>query len=153
MQRRGSDKSTERYTMKIKDVMTRSVDIVTPTTKLAQAARIMRDHDVGMLPVGEGDRLVGSLTDRDIVVRAVAQGKAPDSTDVAAAMTSEVLYCFDDQSVEEVAANMGEKQVRRLPVVDRDKKLVGIVSLGDISLGAPGKAASEALERVSRHTH
>jgi CBS domain-containing protein len=139
--------------MQIKDVMTEKVDLVNPTTTLADAARKMREDDVGALPVGEGDDLVGMITDRDITVRAIAEGKDPAATTVRDAMSEDVLYCFEDQSTEEVAANMGAQQIRRLPVVNRDKRLVGIVSLGDLSSSSARREAGEALGRISEPAH
>lgn len=135
--------------MLVKDAMTTEVDLIEPTTILCEAARIMRDDNVGILPVAEDDRLVGMLSDRDIVVRAIAQDKDTRSTPVREAMSSRVLYCYDDQSVDEVAANMSENQVRRLPVLNRDKRLVGIVSLGDVSVAGSARAAGEALEGIA----
>lgn len=139
--------------MQIKDVMTEKVDLVNPATMLADAARKMRDQDIGALPVGEGDQLVGMITDRDITVRAIAEGKDPKGTPVREAMSDRLLYCFEDQSSEEVAANMGRLQVRRLPVMNRDKRLVGIVSLGDLSAAGGDKEAGEALGRISEAAH
>jgi CBS domain-containing protein len=139
--------------MKIKEVMTADVDVINPAAMLVEASRRMRDEDIGALPVGENDKLVGMVTDRDIVVRAVAEGKDPEKTAVREAMSDHVLYCFEDQSTEEVSANMGENQVRRLPVVNRDKRLVGIVALGDLSSrGATGEAGS-ALGEISESSH
>lgn len=139
--------------MQIREVMTEKIDLVNPTTTLAEAARKMREDDVGALPVGEGDSLVGMITDRDITVRAIAEGKDPAATTVRDAMSDQVLYCFEDQSTEEVAANMGRRQIRRLPVVNRDKRLVGIVSLGDLSAGGANKEAGEALGLISETAH
>ena len=139
--------------MQIRDVMTREVDLVDPTTVLTDAARLMRDGDVGVLPVGENDRLIGVVTDRDIVVRALANSRNPDSTPVREAMSDKVFYCFDDQSTEEVAANMGDQQIRRLPVVNRDKRLVGIVTLGDLSAGGATREAGAALGLISESAH
>ncbi len=119
--------------MKIGDVMTRTVQTTSPDASIQEAARTMAELDSGVLPVEEGDRLVGMITDRDIAVRAVAQGKGPDSP-VREAMTPEVKYCFEDDDVGEVARNMAEIKVQRLPVMSRDKRLVGIVSLGDIAI-------------------
>jgi CBS domain-containing protein len=135
--------------MKIGDVMTRDVQVVTPNTTLRQAAATMKEIDVGALPVAEHDKLVGMLTDRDIAVRAVADGKGPD-TMVREAMTPEVRYCFEDEDVAHVAENMADIQVRRLPVVDRDKRLVGIVSLGDLATEAPDTKSARALRGVSQ---
>jgi CBS domain-containing protein len=136
--------------MLISDVMTRDVDLIDPGTTLKQAASRMRDRDVGSLPVAENDRLVGMVTDRDIVVKGVAEARDAGSTTAREVMSANVLYCFDDQSVEEVLANMGDVQVRRLPVVDRDKKLVGIVSIGDLAKKGPAKKAGEALKDISK---
>ena len=129
--------------------MTQVVRIASPDQPIREAARTMTAIDSGALPVGENDRLVGMITDRDIAVRAVAKGKNPD-TPVRDIMSSEIRYCFDDQELDEVAANMADVKVRRLPVVNRDKRLVGIVSLGDIALADdPGEAASAALCGIS----
>lgn len=119
--------------MKIQDAMTRDVQIANPNMPVRQAARMMAEIDAGALPVGENDRLVGMITDRDIAVRAVAEGKGPETV-VREIMSPDICYCFDDQEIDEVAANMADVKVRRLPVVNRDKRLVGIVSLGDIAL-------------------
>lgn len=135
--------------MKIKDTMTRNVRTISPTSTIREAAKLMIDIDAGSLPVAENDRLVGMLTDRDIAVRAVAAGKGPETT-VGEAMSPEVLYCYDDQDVDEVCENMADVQVRRLPVVSRDKKLVGIVSLGDLANAGHSDAAGEALEGIAR---
>src|SRR3954452_633180 len=118
--------------MKVGEVMTREVEMATPDDALQEAAGRMAELDTGVLPVGEGDRLVGMLTDRDIAVRAVAQGKGPD-TKVRDAMTSDVKYCFDDEDCDQVIENMGDIKVRRLAVLNRDKRLVGIISLGDLA--------------------
>src|SRR5439155_16215688 len=109
----------------------RDVELANPQDTLNQAASMMKKLDSGVLPVGENDKLVGMLTDRDIAIRAVAEGKGPD-TKVREVMSAEVRYCFDDEDVAHVAENMAELQVRRLPVVNREKRLVGIVSLGDL---------------------
>lgn len=139
--------------MMVRDVMTPDVDVINPSANVAEAARRMRDEDIGALPVGEGDRLVGMVTDRDIVVRAVADGRDPESLSIRDVMSEKVLYCFDDQSTEEASANMGELQVRRLPVVNRDKRLVGIVSLGDLSNRGANLEAGEALSDISEPHH
>ena len=134
--------------MKISDVMTPDVRIAHPDQTVEQAARLMAELDAGVLPVGDDERLMGMITDRDIAVRCVANGKGPD-TKVRVIMSEEVKYCFADQDIEEVAANMADIQVRRLPVVDRDKRLVGIISLGDIATSAGGREAGEALAGIS----
>ncbi|MGH6918867.1 MAG: CBS domain-containing protein [Geminicoccaceae bacterium] len=138
--------------MQLKDVMTTKVQLTDPTAKLKEAAISMRDGNFGLLPVGANDRLVGTITDRDIAVRAVAEGKDPNTTTVSDVMSKGIHYCFEDQEVEEAARLMSEAQVRRLPVLDRDKRLVGIVALADLAtearLGAP---AGVALTGVSKN--
>jgi CBS domain-containing protein len=119
--------------MKIREIMTTDVEIVRAEMPLREAARLMRDVDTGFLPVGEEDRLIGTLTDRDIVVRAIAEGRDPDTATVRDAMTDELVFCYEDQETSEAAQLMAERQVRRLPVVDRDKRLIGIVSQGDLA--------------------
>ena len=134
--------------MKIRDAMTPEVRTISPEASIREAARIMSDTDVGALPVASGDRLVGMVTDRDIAVRGIAIGKGPDAT-VGEVMTHEVLYCREDDDVADVAENMADIQVRRLPVVNEDKRLVGIVSLADIA-DARSDEAGEALEGITR---
>ena len=138
--------------MQIREVMTSDVRLVDLGTTLKDAAQMMREGDFGLLPIGENDRLVGTITDRDIAIRAVASGKDPNSTTVRDAMSQGIFYCFEDQSVDEVAAMMGDKQVRRMPVLNRDKRLVGIVALGDLATerGADDDAG-EALSEISKH--
>ena len=120
--------------MKVSDCMTRDVRLTGPNQTLREAAALMAELDVGVLPVGENERLIGMITDRDIAVRGVACGRGPESM-VREVMTDDVKYCFADQTLEEVSRNMGDIQVRRLPVVDREKRLVGIISLSDIANG------------------
>jgi CBS domain-containing protein len=135
--------------MKIAECMTAEVEIVTPDQPIREAAQFMLRSDAGAMPVGEGDKLVGMVTDRDIAVRAVAAGRGPD-TPVRDVMTDEVIYCFDDDEVEEVAIKMSDRQVRRMPVLSRDdESLVGIVSLGDISRSEQSEAASVALDGIT----
>lgn len=134
--------------MQVRDAMTRDVAIVNAEETLQQAARVMAGVDTGILPVGEDGRLVGMISDRDIAVRGVALGKGPD-TKVREVMSSEVKYCFDDQDIAEVSENMGDIQVRRLPVLNRDRELVGIISIGDIAL-TDGSGAGSALQGIAR---
>ena len=135
--------------MKIAECMTPEVEIVSPDQPMREAAQFMLRADAGAMPVGEGDRLIGMVTDRDIAVRGVAAGRGPD-TPVRDVMTEEVIYCFDDEEVEEVALKMSDRQVRRMPVLSRaDETLVGIVSLGDISRSEQGEAASVALDGIT----
>lgn len=118
--------------MKVKDVMSRNCTFITPQTTLAEAARIMADQDIGFVPVAESDRMIGMVTDRDIVIRGVAKGADPKAP-VRDVMTGKTYYCFDDESAEDVCANMAELKVRRLPVVNREKRLIGVVSIGDLA--------------------
>ena len=135
--------------MKIKDVMTADVVVAGPDQTIADAARMMARCDAGALPVGEDDRLVGMITDRDIALRAVAKDLPPD-TPVRECMSKEVLYCFQDEDVEHVAENMGEQKVRRLPVLDREKRLVGIVSIGDLAMHSKPKTSGQAIAAISQ---
>ena len=134
--------------MKIREAMTTDVRIASPSQTIQQAARMMAELDAGVLPVGDNDRLVGMITDRDIAVRAVAEG-LPPGTPVSEVMSREVKYCFADDDVEEVAHNMGDIQVRRLPVLNQEKRLVGIVSLGDIAMAEGPETAGEAICGIS----
>jgi CBS domain-containing protein len=136
--------------MKVSEVMTRSVRTVAPNQSIQDAGSLMEELDIGVLPVADNDRLVGMITDRDIAVRAVAKGRGPETT-IREAMTKDVKYCFDDQTIDEVTQNMADIRVRRLPVVDRGKRLVGILSLGDIATnGKSQDEAGEALQGISR---
>jgi CBS domain-containing protein len=128
--------------------MSRDVRIADPTQSIREAAKLMAELDSGVLPVGDNDRLVGMITDRDIAIRAVAAGKGPD-TPVRDIMSSEVKYCFEDEDLDHVAKNMADIQVRRLPVVNREKRLVGIISLADLAQSEK-KAATKAVSGVSR---
>ena len=134
--------------MKVSDMMSGDVCVVAPGDTLRQAATLMAERDVGSLPVGEDDRLVGFLTDRDIAVRALAQGLGSEAR-VREVMSTEVRYCFDDDDVDEVALNMADLEVRRLPVINRDKRLVGIVSLGNFAQCGDPKASQELLQGVA----
>ena len=136
--------------MQVRDVMTNWAECVLSSDSLQEAARKMRDLDVGPLPVCEGDHLVGIITDRDITVRATAEALPPQLGQVRDVMTPDVVYCFEDQDVEEAARLMKELQIRRLVVLDRDKRLVGIVSLGDLAVETEDqKLAGKTLKQVS----
>jgi CBS domain-containing protein len=136
--------------MRVRDVMTRGVECVPPDATLQEAARKMRDLDVGPLPVCDKDRLAGMLTDRDITVRAVAEGRDPKTAKVRDFMTEGIDYCFEDDDAESAARQMREKQIRRLVVLNRDKRLVGIVSLGDLAVKTGDEhLAGKTLEEVS----
>ena len=130
--------------MRISEVMSRDVCVIAPGDTLVRAAGVMAKHDIGSLPVGENDRLVGFITDRDIVVRALAQGMGAEAT-VREVMSPEVKYCYVDDDIDDVAANMADLELRRLPVVDRDKRLVGIVSLANFAHSRDMKASQELL--------
>jgi len=135
--------------MKISECMTHRVRLVVPDARIRDAARVMAELDAGALPVGDKDRLVGMITDRDIAVRAVGAGKGPD-TPVSDIMTPEVRFCYEDDDVEQVAHNMANIQVRRLPVVNRNRQLVGIVTLGDLATHAQPGVIGETLGGISR---
>jgi CBS domain-containing protein len=135
--------------MKISEIMTRNVQLINPDQTVKSAAEKMAKIDAGALPVSEDNRLVGMITDRDIVVRCVAEGKECD-TKVRDVMTEEVKYCFEEDEVEDVADNMGTQQLRRLPVLNSEKRLVGIVSLGDIAANQDVDASGEALRGISQ---
>ena len=135
--------------MNVTDAMTFDVQLCTPDDTLKDAAEAMMTLDVGLLPVVDGDRLVGMISDRDIATRGVAMGLGPDAP-VREVMTEDVKYCFADQDLEEVTRNMGDIQVRRLPVLNRDKRLVGIIALGDIARAGAGDGMGEALSQISQ---
>ena len=135
--------------MKIRDCMSSDVQVAGPDDTIQSAAATMAQIDAGAIPVGEDGRLVGMITDRDIAIRAVAAGRGPQVR-VADIMSRDVKYCYDDEDTEQVLANMGDIQVRRLPVLSRDKRLVGIVSLGDLSRTGARAKTGEALGDISR---
>jgi CBS domain-containing protein len=141
--------------MIVQDIMSGGAECTQPTTTLREAARRMRDLDVGSLPVcGEGDRLVGMITDRDIAIRAVAEGDGADMTFVKNVMTPGIIYCYEDQEVQEAAELMEKHQVRRLVVLNRDKRLVGIISLGDLAVDTQNEQlAGHTLEAISVPVH
>jgi CBS domain-containing protein len=135
--------------MKITEVMTRDPELIAPEEPIREAARKMLDADTGALPVGDRERVVGFVTDRDITVRAVAEGRGPD-TPVREVMSEKLLFAWDDQDVDEVAMQMSDAQVRRFPVLSRaSERLVGVVSLGDIARLADEEAAELALSGIS----
>jgi CBS domain-containing protein len=135
--------------MKVSEAMTRDVRVAGPDETVQKAAQTMASLDAGVLPVGENDHLIGMITDRDIAIRGIAKGKGPKAK-VRDVMTEDVKYCFDDQEVEEVTRNMADIQVRRLPVLNREKRLVGILSLGDIAISRDGNVAGNALRGIAR---
>ena len=136
--------------MKVNQCMTSDVATVSPDDTIERAAQIMGSVDAGVLPVANGERLVGMITDRDIAVRGVGEGCSPDAR-VGDVMSQEVCYCYDDAETDEVLENMSQIQVRRMPVVNRDKRLVGIVSLGDLDREEP-EEAGRAMQGITRPT-
>jgi CBS domain-containing protein len=135
--------------MQISNVMSRDVQAIGPDQTLRDAAAIMGSLDAGVLPVEEKDKLIGMITDRDIAIRGIAKGKGPDAK-VRDVMSHEVKYCFEDEDVDHVAANMAELQVRRLPVMNRNKRLVGVVSLGDLATQGSLPKTAKALHGISQ---
>lgn len=136
--------------MKVSEVMSHQVELASPSDSIQRAAQLMARIDAGVLPVGDGDRLVGMITDRDIAIRGVGEGRSPTDTPVNEVMTREVKYCFEDDDVGKVAQNMAELQIRRLPVLSRDKRLTGIVSLGDIARDHEPSQTGSTLHHISR---
>ena len=135
--------------MRVSEAMSRNVRLADPGQSIRDVARVMSEIDAGAVPVQDNDRLVGMITDRDIAVRAVALGKGPDTPVRDVMSTEQVLYCYEDEDLDHVAKNMGEQRVRRLPVVNREKRLVGIVSLGDVAI-SENKAGGKAVSGVSK---
>ena len=137
--------------MRVAQAMTRNVRVASPDQNLIEAAKMMEECDCGSLPVGENDRLVGMITDRDIVIRALAQDKDAH-TKIRDIMSDEIEYCFEDDDVTDVAHNMGDLQVRRMAVLNSDKRLTGIISLGDIVNTGELQSATDALSGISEPT-
>ena len=141
--------------MRVSEIMSKDVHLASPQETIQQVARAMADQNLGFMPVTDGDRLVGSVTDRDLVVRALASGLDAD-TMVREVMTNEVKYCFEDDEIDDVTRNMGDIQLRRLPVVSRDKRLVGVVSLADAALNdtdCAGRGLQGIVRPGGAHTH
>jgi len=139
--------------MNINDIMTRGAQCVGPSVSLIRAADLMRELGVGFLPICENDRLIGTITDRDITIRGVAEARDMAGTPVSAIMSPEIVYVYEDQDVGEAARLMEVKQIRRLLVMDREKKLVGVVSLGDLAVGSGIQLSGEALKEISQPVH
>lgn len=137
--------------MHIKDIMTNIVHVATPDTAVANVATMMREGNFGSVPVAEQGRMIGMITDRDIVLRCIAEGLDPAGMTAEQCMSPRILYCHDSDTVADVLRNMGEQAVRRLPVIDAQKRLVGIVSIGDLSAACPDKSVSgEAMNQIRR---
>jgi CBS domain-containing protein len=136
--------------MKIHEIMSKNVECIEPSLPIAKAAEKMRDLDVGFLPICENDKLTGAVTDRDITIRSVAQGRDPRLASVSEIMTPDIFFCYDDEDVERVAEYMQEKEVRRIVILNRQKRLVGVVSLGDIAKTSGEKElAGETLAEIA----
>ncbi|MEZ0471676.1 CBS domain-containing protein [Luteimonas salinilitoris] len=135
--------------MKVSEMMTRNVRLASPDQTIRDAATVMAEQDIGSLPVGDNDRLVGMITDRDIVVRAIAKGRGAD-THVRDVMTEDIKYCYDDEDADRITRDMADLHLRRLPVINRDKRLVGIVSLANVTRIGDGKAAETVLQGVAQ---
>jgi len=135
--------------MRVSEAMTREVRVATPGQSIRDVAKIMAEIDAGAMPVGENDKLVGMVTDRDIAIRGVALGKGPDTPVREVMSTEQVLYCYEDDELDKVAKNMGDEKVRRLPVVNKEKRLVGIVSIGNIAQ-REAKAVNKAVKGVTK---
>ena len=135
--------------MKVSDKMTRNPRVASPDDAIRDAAGVMAQADTGVLPVGENDRLVGMVTDRDIAIRAVADGKGPE-TKIREVMTPHLHWCYEDEDLEEITRKMGDTQVRRLPVMDRIKRLVCIISLGDVAQQGETRASGEDVAEISQ---
>lgn len=133
--------------------MTSNPQCVPPDASLSEAARVLRDLDVGSVPICDNDRIAGIITDRDISIRAVAEGRDPNRTTVREIMSPGVSFVFEDQDIEEAVQRFEQDQVRRLPVLNRDKRLVGIVSLGDLAVEADSRWGGEALKEISEPAH
>lgn len=136
--------------MELRDIMTRNVEVVNGNASLKEAAAKMKKLDVGLIPVCDGDRLKGLLTDRDITIRATADGRDPSKTKVNEVMSTDIAYCLEDQAVDEAVILMEARQIRRLPILNQDKQLVGIVSLADIAVHVGDRdLTGETLEEIS----
>ena len=151
--RYGTAHLTTEATMRLADILTHQVETIPPTASIKEAAQRMRSMDIGALPVCDGQRLLGMVTDRDLTIRMLAEGRDPVATPVSEAMTPDIRYCFADEDVKEAARIMQQEQIRRLPVVDREKHLVGIVSLGDLALAGDDRLSGDTLEEISEPSH
>ena len=135
--------------MKVQELMSRNVRLARPEQTIREVAKLMQSEDIGAMPVEENDRLAGMVTDRDIAVRAVAAGHGPE-TKVADVMTRGIKYCFEDQELAEVASNMAKQQIRRMPVVNRERRLVGILAIADVARKDQDAAMTAAIEGISK---
>lgn len=136
----------------VKDFMSKECQWLPSDATCREAAELMRDEDIGFVPVGDKDRLIGMVTDRDIVLRCVAAGHSAEDCMVRDVMTKDTFYCYDDQNVDDVCVNMGDLQIRRMPVVNRDKRLVGVISMGDVAQVAPKASVGAAEQQITAET-
>jgi CBS domain-containing protein len=137
--------------MRLGEVMTRNVEVIGVTAPLIEAAAKMKELDIGLIPICDGEELKGTLTDRDITIRATAEGRNPSKTKVSEIMSTDLAYCFEDQEIEEAVSLMEARQIRRLPILSREKRLVGIVSLGDLAVhSGENEMVGDTLKEVSR---
>lgn len=135
--------------MQVKEALSQNVQYANPTTSVSQVASLMKEHDCGSIPVAENDKLVGMITDRDIVLRCVAENRDPLTMQAEECMSKGILYCYETDTLEDILENMGQEAIKRLPVVNKDKKLVGIVSFGDLSAACKDKScAGETMEKI-----
>ena len=139
--------------MKVRDAMHKGVEWVDPSTPVTRLAQLMREHDIGAIPIGENDRLIGMVTDRDIVCRGLAAGKDLKKLTARDVMTKGIVFCREDEEIDDATRTMELKQVRRLPVINGDKRMVGMLSLGDLSNSCDQELSGEVLQAVSSHHH
>ena len=137
--------------MKVREAMHKGVEWVAPTTSVAELAKLMNRHDIGAIPIGENDRLIGMVTDRDIVCRCVGEGKDPSKTTARDVMTKGIVWCRDEEELDDATRVMEDKRIRRLPVIDKQKRMVGMLSLGDVSHAGSQELSGEVLQAVSGH--
>lgn len=137
--------------MKVKDAMHKGAEWVPPTTPVSELAKKMREKDIGSLPIGDNDKLIGMVTDRDIVVRGLANGKDVTKLTARDVMTADIVWCRDEEDLDDAIRIMESKKIRRLPVIDKNKRMVGMLSLGDVSNAGKSKHAGELLSAVSAH--
>ena len=137
--------------MKVKQAMHEGVQWVDPSMSVKELARLMREHDIGAIPIGENDRLVGMVTDRDIVCRCVAEGMDTKKATAREVMSKGIVFCRDEEELDDAARIMEHKKVRRLPVINKDKRMIGMLSLGDVSEAGPRDLMGEVMKRVSAH--
>jgi CBS domain-containing protein len=137
--------------MKVKEAMHKGAEWVSPSTSIAELARLMVKHDIGAIPIGDDDKLIGMVTDRDIVCRGLANGKDVAKLTAREVMTKQIVWCRDDEDLDDATRIMEQKKIRRLPVIDGNKRMVGMLSLGDLSHAGKSKLSGEVLQAVSAH--